>query len=54
MGNRIVTFLGGGLERGRNHGKPIHKKNKSDGIKSQHKGLMTRHKKRKLRKKKSR
>lgn len=54
MSNKNVVFLGGGLEGGRNHGKPIHKKNKSNGIISQHKSMLTRHKKRKLRKKKSR
>lgn len=35
-------------------GKPIHKKKLVDGVKSQHKELINRHKKRKLRKKKSR
>lgn len=35
-------------------GKPIHKKSGEDGIKSQHNALMSRHKKRKARKKKSR
>lgn len=48
MSDKKVTFTNDGK------GKPIHKKGASDGVKSQHKGLMTRHKKRKLRKKKSR
>ena len=47
MGNKKVSFTAG-------DGKPIHKKGTMDGIKSQHKASVTRAKKRKLRKKKSR
>jgi len=49
MSNNKPVF-GGAL----NKGKPIFKKEGGDGIKQQHKSLMTRHKKRKLRKRKSR
>lgn len=48
MSNKKVTFTNDG------QGKPIHKKGMSDGVKSSHKALMTRDKKRKQRKKKSR